>query len=380
LHVHKINPPKHISIMRNYFILSIFILAALFSCDNKSTEDIQIDVSTRIVNPNHYIVSKTSETIHIDGKADEASWESAQFTKSFIDIEGVKIPKYNTKVKMLWDDKYLYVYSQMEEPHVWGNLKQRDTVIFYNNDFEIFVDPSGTATNYVELEINALGTVWDLALDKPYRVGGKANDDWNVDGLKSAVNIQGSLNKSDDTDKQWSVEFAIPLVDLIEQKHINKNLPVEGEQWRINFSRVEWEYDLIDGKYQRKKESGKYLSEYNWVWSPQKVINMHEPEKWGFLQFTENKSSNSVKFITDPDMQIKQIAFALFRDIRFGENQALLEKEEGYHQSIKAQYATNEFVSANFHKTKTGFSITTKNTETNTTFIINEEGVLKSKQ
>lgn len=366
--------------MRNYFILSIFILAALFSCDNKSTEDIQIDVSTRIVNPNHYIVSKTSETIHIDGKADESSWESAQFTKSFIDIEGVKIPKYNTKVKMLWDDKYLYVYSQMEEPHVWGNLKQRDTVIFYNNDFEIFVDPSGTATNYVELEINALGTVWDLALDKPYRVGGKANDDWNVDGLKSAVNIQGSLNKSDDTDKQWSVEFAIPLVDLIEQKHINKNLPVEGEQWRINFSRVEWEYDLIDGKYQRKKENGKYLSEYNWVWSPQKVINMHEPEKWGFLQFTENKSSNSVELITDPDMQIKQITFALFRDIRFGENQALLEKEEGYHQSIKAQYAANQFVSAEFHKTKTGFSITTKNTETNTTFIINEEGILKLKR
>lgn len=366
--------------MRNYFILSIFILAALFSCDNKSTEDIQIDVSTGIVNPNHYIVSKTSETLHIDGKADEESWESAQFTESFIDIEGVKIPKYDTKVKMLWDDKYLYVYSQMEEPHVWGNLKQRDTVIFYNNDFEIFVDPSGTATNYVELEINALGTVWDLALDKPYRVGGKANDDWNVDGLKSAVNIQGSLNKSDDTDKQWSVEFAIPLVDLIEQKHINKNLPVEREQWRINFSRVEWEHVIIDGKYQRKKENGKYLSEYNWVWSPQKVINMHEPEKWGFLQFTEKESSNSVEFITDPDMQIKQITFALFRDIRFGENQALLEKEEGHHQSIKAQYAANQFVSAEFHKTKTGFSITTKNTETNTTFIINEEGLLKSKQ
>ncbi len=366
--------------MRNYFLLSTLILITLFSCDTKSTEDIQIDVSTRIVNPNHYIVSKTSEKIHIDGIADESSWESAQFTTSFIDIEGVKIPKYNTKVKMLWDDKYLYIYSQMEEPHVWGNLKQRDTVIFYNNDFEIFIDPSGTATNYIEIEINALGTVWDLALDKPYRVGGKANDDWNIEGLKTAVNIKGSLNKSDDTDTQWSVEFAIPLKKLAEQKHINKNLPVEGEQWRINFSRVEWEHILVDGKYQRKKENGKYLSEYNWVWSQQKVINMHEPEKWGFLQFTGLPTSNSTSFKADPNMPVKQIAYALFRDIRFGTNQALLDKKEGHHQSIKAQYVANQFVSAEFVKTKTGFTVEIENTETKNTFIINEEGVLKSKQ
>lgn len=365
--------------MRNYFIISSLIFITFFSCKNKTIKDIQIDVSKDIVNPNHYIVSKTTENIHIDGIADESSWQSAQFTKSFIDIEGVKIPKYDTKVKMMWDDTYLYVYSQMEEPHVWGNLKQRDTVIFYNNDFEIFVDPSGTATNYVELEINALGTVWDLALNKPYRVGGKANNDWNVDGLKSAVNIKGSLNKSDDTDTQWSVEFAIPLADLIEQKHTNKNLPIEGEQWRINFSRVEWKFDLINGKYQRKKEDGKYLSEYNWVWSQQNVINMHEPEKWGFLQFTEQKSSDSVEFISDPDIQIKQITYALFRDIRFGANQVLLENKDGFHQSIKAKYAANQFLSAELLKTKTGFSITTKNTETNNTFIINEEGVLKSK-
>ncbi|MGZ2369709.1 carbohydrate-binding family 9-like protein [Ancylomarina sp. YFZ004] len=366
--------------MRNYFIISSLILITLFSCEDKNKKDILINVSTSIVNPNHYIVSKTAEDIQIDGVADESSWKSAQYTESFIDIEGIKIPKYDTKVKMLWDDKYLYVYSQMEEPHVWGNLKQRDTVIFYNNDFEIFVDPSGTATNYVEIEINALGTVWDLALNKPYRVGGKANDSWNVDGLKSAVNIVGSLNQSDDTDKQWSVEFAIPLIDLIEQKQIDKNLPIEGEQWRINFSRVEWEHDLIDGKYQRKKENDKYLSEYNWVWSQQNVINMHEPEKWGFLQFTEQNSSESTEFIADTDMQIKQIAYALFRDIRFGANQVLLEKKEGFHQTIKAQYADNQFVSAEFIKTETGFSITIKNTETKNAFIINEEGVLKSKQ
>jgi hypothetical protein len=26
--------------------------------------------------------------------------------------------------------------------------------------------------------------------------------------------------------------------------------------------------------------------EHNWVWSPQGVINMHRPERWGILQFS----------------------------------------------------------------------------------------------
>jgi hypothetical protein len=367
--------------MKNHSILSCLIILACISCESQKTKNdsLQLDVSNSLVEPNHYLVSKTSEAIHIDGIANEASWQVAQFTDSFIDIEGIKIPKFDTKVKMLWDDTYLYVYSQMEEPHVWGNLKQRDTVIFYNNDFEIFIDPSGTATNYIEIEINALGTVWDLALDKPYRVGGKANDDWNIEGLKTAVHIKGSLNKSDDTDTQWSVEFAIPFKKLSEQKHINKNLPVEGEQWRINFSRVEWEHILVDGKYQRKKENGKYLSEYNWVWSQQKVINMHEPEKWGFLQFTGLTTSDSSTFKADPNMQVKQIAYALFRDIRFGSFKALQEKEVGFTQNIKAQYTDDQFIDAKFIRTKTGFTIEIDNTETKNAFIINEEGVLTSK-
>ena len=131
------------------------------------------------------------------------------------------------------------------------------------------------------------------------------------------------------------------------------------------------------GNIIEKKENGKYLSEYNWVWSQQNVINMHEPEKWGFVQFTEQKTTNSVEFITDPDMQIKQITYALFRDIKFGTNQPLLNKKKGHRQSIKAKYTANQFLNAEFLKTETGFSITTTNTETNTTFIINEEGVLQ---
>lgn len=166
--------------------LSLIILLYIFSCTNKQQYEspIEINVQSDIVVPKHYIITKTNEQILIDGIANETGWQSALFSDSFIDIEGVQRPKYDTKIKMLWDENYLYVFTRMAEPHIWGNLSQRDTIIYFNNDFEVFIAPSGTTRNYGEIEINALGTVWDLLLDKPYRDGGKAITHWNLDDLK----------------------------------------------------------------------------------------------------------------------------------------------------------------------------------------------------
>src|SRR5690606_40527589 len=62
----------------------------------------------------------------------------------------------------------------LEEPHINGKLHKRDEVIYYDNDFEVFIDPKGTTHNYFEIEINALNTVFDLRLPRPYRNGGWA--------------------------------------------------------------------------------------------------------------------------------------------------------------------------------------------------------------
>src|SRR5437762_10018554 len=48
-----------------------------------------------------------------------------------------------------------------------------------------------------------------------------------------------------------------------------------GDQWRVNFSRVEWRHEVLDGKYRKIPN----LREDNWVWSPQGVIDMHRPER-----------------------------------------------------------------------------------------------------
>ncbi|WP_299337088.1 carbohydrate-binding family 9-like protein [uncultured Psychroserpens sp.] len=352
---------------------------SIVSCHTKQeSEPIQVSVSNVIVKPKHYIVSKSTDAIIIDGNANEKAWEFAEFSDKFIDIEGIKTPKFDTQVKMLWDDTNLYVYAELNEPHIWGTLTQRDAVIFYNNDFEVFLDPAGQGIGYGEIEINALNTVWDLYLNKPYRIGGKANFEWNLNQLKTAVNIHGTLNNPVDKDSIWTVEMAIPLKPLIALKNRPKTIPKEGEQWRINFSRVQWDHDIIAGKYHRKKVNDNYLKEYNWVWSNQKVINMHEPEKWGFLQFTEDTSSENITFIEDVDLDIKQTAYALFRKTRYNDLKYLLDEEQNSSKSIVVTYAKNKTLKATFYKTFFGFEFRIESPNSNRTYIINQEGTLKA--
>ena len=78
-------------------------------------------------------------------------------------------PRYRTRVKMLWDEIYLYVAAEMEEPQPWADCCLHDAVVYKDNDFEVFIDPDGDNHQYTEIEVNARGTLWDLFLVKPYR-------------------------------------------------------------------------------------------------------------------------------------------------------------------------------------------------------------------
>lgn len=244
-------------------------------------------------NPKHYVCYRAEKPINIDGKLDEKEWENAPWTDYFLDIEGEnrKVePRYKTRAKMLWDDKYLYIAAYLDEPHVWAKLTERESVIYYDNDFEVFIDGNGDTHHYMEFEMNAFSTEWDLMLTKPYRDrDSKVFNTWNINGIKSAVHVDGTINDGRDIDKGWSVEIAMPLASLVEADGVKAQ---DGAQWRINFSRVEWfskwngkSYDVVPNELTGRKVGAG--GEDNWVWSPQGAIAMHQPETWGFLQFSD---------------------------------------------------------------------------------------------
>ena len=115
---------------------------------------------------------------------------------------------------MLWDEQFFYIYAELDEPHVWATITKKNEVMFHDNDFEVFIDPEGSNHHYHEFEMNALGTIWELSLDKPYRDGGPVHDPDNLPGLRSAADVRGTLNNPADTDQGWSAEVAFPWAGL----------------------------------------------------------------------------------------------------------------------------------------------------------------------
>jgi Carbohydrate family 9 binding domain-like len=231
--------------------------------------------------PKHYVCRRASTPPRIDGRLNDRAWRDAPWTDDFVDIQGAghPLPRFRTRVKMLWDDDYFYVAAEIGEPHVWATLTEHDSVIFRDNDFEVFLNPTGDGRKYFEFEINALNTGWDLFLPKPYSEGGKADNGWEIPGLRTAVRVNGTLNNPRDHDRGWTVEIAFPWAAFAPRAQVQR--PSAGMQWRINFSRVEWQTNITDGKYVKVPKT----PEDNWVWSPQGVVNMHVPAQWGYVEF-----------------------------------------------------------------------------------------------
>ena len=257
--------------------------------------------------PRRAICYRTSSPLIVDGKLDEASWREAPWSEPFIDIEGERQPPLATRVRMLWDDEFMYFGAELDEPHLWATLKERDSVIFQDNDFEVFIDPDGDTHEYYELEVNALGTVWDLMLVRPYRDGGPAIHAWDIAGLRVGVNARGTINRAGDRDEAWTVEIAMPW-KILGEAAPRRGAPLPGDQWRVNFSRVQWQLEVKQGTYTKRPDAktGKPLPEDNWVWSPQGAINMHMPERWGFVQFSETPpGTRSTPFVEDRNERVK---------------------------------------------------------------------------
>ena len=123
-----------------------------------------------------------------------------------------------------------------------------------------------------------------------------------IAGLQSAVSVDGTVNDPRDVDRGWSVELALPWRVLGEQAR-RPVPPRDGDRWRVNFSRVQWPVDTSSGTYRKPKDA----REDNWVWSPQHVVDMHRPEMWGFVQFSE-QASGRPSFVPDASWPARAIA------------------------------------------------------------------------
>jgi formylglycine-generating enzyme required for sulfatase activity len=245
-----------------------------------------INSDPRPYQPRYYVIYRASGPITIDGDLSEKAWQDAGWLDAFVDHQHpyAPAPWKTTRAALLYDDEYIYAAAQMQEENVWGHLTERNSIIYYDNDIEIFLDPSADGMNYFEFELNPLNTMFDMWHELDNHRGAYANPVvFNSEGTRHAVKVDGTLNYHHDIDNGWTVEVKIPLADL---KPWNPDMTVpirRGDLWRINFSRVQYMHVYT--------QLFPYLLPYSpcedWVLAPTDTGDLHIPELWAKAVFSD---------------------------------------------------------------------------------------------
>jgi len=262
-----------------------------------------------------YQIKRTAKPLTIDGDLTKPEWLAAEKSPRFVDTVGGTPGIYDTRAALLWDDDYLYVGMWAQEPYPTAHITQRDGYIWFENDFEIFIDGGDS---YYELQVNALNNryevmyIWkDAYQNNPVfrqqpefdvfahdaRVFGGNYDrtdeffwkginprgnrwaflDWDFPGLKTAVKIDGVLNDTSRVSKGLTLEFAFPWSGM-KWLSVGRDMPPRAGDIR----------KLFLGRYELFQCNGKPLS-VGWSWDPIGVADNHNPEKFTAFCLTDQR-------------------------------------------------------------------------------------------
>lgn len=201
----------------------------------------------------------------LDGRFDEKEWRQAAWINQFTRSAGQGASNLATRAALGWDEKSLYLGFVTPDPDIQGTMKKRDDPIYREETVEIFIDPTGTGQNYVELQVNPLGTQFDAAFSGGPRRNMKV--DYNA-MWRAVVYLQGTVG-DDRPDNGWNSEWAVDL-----QSIPGVHLPLAtGTSWRINLFRVA--KDRVEGRMQMDESA----------WSPPLMGDFHNPTRFGVLWF-----------------------------------------------------------------------------------------------
>lgn len=259
-----------------------------------------------------YTAQKIFFAIAVDGNVNKEVWQNARWSKRFVDMVTGEPGMYNTQTALLWNDTHLYIAFTAEEPFVEATLTERDSIIFLENDLEVFIDGKDC---YYELEVNAANTVYEVFFiwKDAYTKGGKfdtaqfdvhqqqaytfgGDDDrsgssfwkgthprgirwaftnFDMPGLQTAVQVQGTLNNNADIDKGWSLEIAIPWKSLHLLADERTIPPKNGDIWKLFLGR--FQKLIIDGK--------EVIPHPATALNSHGIYDTHLNERWSSIEF-----------------------------------------------------------------------------------------------
>jgi hypothetical protein len=261
-----------------------------------------------------YSAGKIAAAIHVDGNINKTVWQNAVWSRRFVDMVTGHAGMYNTQTAMLWNDDYLHIAFKAEEPFVEATLTERDSIVFLENDLEVFIEGKDC---YYELEVNAANTIYevffiwkdaylkggrfdtaqfDVHHPQAYTFGGDydrsgasfwkgthprgirwAFTNFDMPGLQTAVQVEGTLNNNTDIDKGWTLEIAIPWNSLRILDDERCMPPKHGDVWNMFLGRFE---KLMVGGKELIPHPAMALSSHG-------IYDTHLPDKWSKILFVD---------------------------------------------------------------------------------------------
>jgi len=265
-------------------------------------------------NKTDYSAKKITTSIKIDGDLNKEVWKKADWSKRFVDMVTNDPGIFNTQTAILWNEEHLYIAFYAEEPFVEAFQEERDSIVFLENDLEVFIDGGDC---YYELEVNAANTVYEVFFiwKDAYTKGGKfdipvfdvhgkqaytfggdydrsgasfwkgthprgirwAFTNFDMPGLQTAVKVDGTLNINSDIDKGWSLEIAIPWNSLYLLANGRPIPPSGGDIWT-----------MFLGRFQKLMAGGKEIQPHPaMALNCHGIYDTHMPDKWSRIKFLD---------------------------------------------------------------------------------------------
>jgi hypothetical protein len=204
--------------------------------------------------------------LKIDGVLNEVAWDDAQVLDTFNVYWQKRKAKTATKARLLWNNEYLFFCAEMEDSDLFADVTKHNGVTWENDVFEIFLKPAEDKLAYYEFQVNAANTQLEMFL--PSRgAGGYRRFAGEPMGMESAVRLQGTLNKWDDTDKGWTVEGKIPWTAF----KPTGGRPNVGSKWK--FALCRYDYSVAHDRVETSSTA------------PLSVSNFHQYEDYAELRF-----------------------------------------------------------------------------------------------
>ena len=214
------------------------------------------------------VVARADAAPVIDGAGTDAVWAKAR-PASIRFVSGGR-PAVPARVRVLYDDKHLYVLVDAGEPLIDKLEDQpygRDGNIYGNECTEMLLDPQALGqVTYHFIVGPQRGGLMD---EKIFQAGAGGRDvKWNP-----AVRW---AHQRDLKAKAWRVEIAIPFAEM------NVPTPREGEFWLANFTRTTRPYPFGLNRYAMPE---RFMRKHN-SWSPILGVTQYaDPKGMGVLWF-----------------------------------------------------------------------------------------------